>query len=146
MATTLANINIKDNSSWNTYLNLIYPVGSVYFATNNTSPASRFGGTWSVISNWRYLRFTGDYSTGGQEDLLITAGHLPPHVHRFDSYARYEVGYSGVGRANGAVGYNTIDSEYQHLITTGAYATSSVGGGSAFIPTYQSFYCWVRTA
>ena len=49
MATTLANISIKDNSSWNTYLNLIYPVGSLYFTNSSTSPASSLGGTWTEV-------------------------------------------------------------------------------------------------
>lgn len=51
MATTLANISIKDSSSWNTYLNLIYPVGTLYFSYTSTSPANRFGGSWSAISS-----------------------------------------------------------------------------------------------
>lgn len=50
MATTLASISIKDNSTWNTYLNLIYPIGSVYISYTSTSPATRFGGTWAAHS------------------------------------------------------------------------------------------------
>lgn len=32
-------------------VDLIYPVGSLYMTTGSTSPASLFGGTWSVVSN-----------------------------------------------------------------------------------------------
>lgn len=81
MATTLAKISIKDNSSWNTYLNLIYPVGSVYFASNNTSPATRFGGTWAAISNSKYLRLVNSYTSGGQSDNKIPTASLPSHTH-----------------------------------------------------------------
>lgn len=81
MATTLAKISIKDSSSWNTYLNLIYPVGSVYFASNNTSPATRFGGTWAAISNSKYLRLVNSYTSGGQSDNKIPTASLPSHTH-----------------------------------------------------------------
>lgn len=82
MATTLANISIKDSSSWNTYLNLIYPVGSVYFATNNTSPASRFGGTWSAVSGSRYLRLMNNAGTGGTNTTFkIPLSCMPAHTH-----------------------------------------------------------------
>lgn len=38
-------------SAWNTtaYLEDLYPVGSVYCNSTNTNPASKFGGTWSLI-------------------------------------------------------------------------------------------------
>lgn len=71
MATTLANISIKDSSSWNTYLNLIYPVGSVYFSYNSTSPATRFGGTWTAISG-RFI-YTGGTNTGGNNNAIVVS-------------------------------------------------------------------------
>jgi hypothetical protein len=36
--------------SWINILNVIYPVGSVYFSTINSSPAKTIGGTWQAIS------------------------------------------------------------------------------------------------
>lgn len=34
---------------WNTLLDLLYPVGSVYISNTNTNPGSVLGGTWSLI-------------------------------------------------------------------------------------------------
>ena len=81
MATTLANISIKDSSSWNTYLNLIYPVGSYYLANTATSPGSRFGGTWSQITGQRFLCGHSSAGTGGGNTHTLTVDQIPSHKH-----------------------------------------------------------------
>ena len=45
------------------YWKIIYPVGACYFSTENTSPATLFGGTWSALSN--YIKIGTSYTTGG---------------------------------------------------------------------------------
>ena len=83
MATTLANISIKDSSSWNTLLNLIYPIGSLYFSSNSTSPGSRFGGTWvalhtSSVNDAPHLKL-GPWGSGGNNTMTIS--QMPSHSH-----------------------------------------------------------------
>lgn len=34
----------------NNFIDVVYPVGSVYININSTSPATLFGGTWQAIS------------------------------------------------------------------------------------------------
>ena len=42
----------SDINTWkNNLLNIIYPIGSVYNSTTNTSPADTFGETWSLSMN-----------------------------------------------------------------------------------------------
>ena len=82
MATTLANISIKDSSSWNTYLNLIYPIGSYYLSNTNTSPGSRFGGTWTQIKDQRFLCGYTSITTGGANTVTLTVNEMPKHHHR----------------------------------------------------------------
>lgn len=72
MATTLANISIKDSSSWNTYLNLIYPIGSYYLSNSSTSPGSRFGGTWTAITG-RFLYCNSGTATGGSNNAIVVS-------------------------------------------------------------------------
>ncbi len=80
MATTLANISIKNNSSWNTYLDLIYPVGSIYISYTSTSPATRFGGTWSRIIG-RFLYCTTNTTPAGSNTHTLTVDQIPSHNH-----------------------------------------------------------------
>ena len=156
MATTLANINIKDNSSWNTYLNLIYPIGSYYISNTSTSPASRFGGSWSQVTG-RYPLFHSVNKTGGNYNISID--HLPAHSHpqiRYDpdnfstttnrSVAAFHhtgSSYSYGWYTNGLqVGY----SDAENLSWSDGSSGSYVGGGLSFYPAYQGVYAWYRTA
>lgn len=41
------------------FLNLVYPVGSIYWSSNNTNPATLFGGTWQQIKD-RFVLAAGD--------------------------------------------------------------------------------------
>lgn len=53
--------------AWTNILQIFFPIGSVYFSTVNSSPASTIGGTWTQITN-RFIR-TGDSptATGGSD-------------------------------------------------------------------------------
>lgn len=49
-------------------MDIVYPVGSIYLSVSSTSPATRFGGTWSRLQDNRFLRCgTSPSSTGGAE-------------------------------------------------------------------------------
>lgn len=119
MATTLANISIKDSSSWNTYLNLIYPVGSYYLSNNSKSPSSQFGGTWTQIKDQRFLCGYTSITTGGANSVTLTVNQIPKHTHttQFDKNA------------------NTLDASYGNWFYGGYSApsnpwpTGSAGGG-----------------
>lgn len=84
MATTLGKISIKDSSSWNTFLNLIYPVGSYYLANTATSPGSRFGGTWTQITGQRFLCGDKSVTTGGANSVTLSVDQMPKHTHQFN--------------------------------------------------------------
>ena len=67
-------------------LNLVYPVGSIYWSSNNTNPATLFGGTWTQIKD-RFILAAGDsYSngaTGGAATVTLTVSNMPSHSHSF---------------------------------------------------------------
>ena len=72
-------------------ISAIYPVGSVYYSVNNTSPATLFGiGTWQHLPSSKYTRIAdsssdvSSISTGGSDN--ITVNNLPAHYHTTTTY------------------------------------------------------------
>ena len=68
------------------FLNLVYPVGSIYWSSNNTNPGTLFGGTWTQIKD-RFILAAGDYNsngaTGGAATVTLTVSNMPSHTHSF---------------------------------------------------------------
>ena len=67
-------------------LNLVYPVGSIYWSSNNTNPGTLFGGSWTQIKD-RFILAAGDYysngATGGAATVTLTVSNMPSHSHSF---------------------------------------------------------------
>ena len=68
------------------FLNLVYPIGSIYWSSNNTNPGTLFGGTWTQIKD-RFILAAGDYysngATGGAATVTLTVSNMPSHSHSF---------------------------------------------------------------
>ena len=68
------------------FLNLVYPVGSIYWSSNNTNPGTLFGGTWTQIKD-RFILAAGDSytngATGGAATVTLTVSNMPSHSHSF---------------------------------------------------------------
>ena len=68
------------------FLNLVYPVGSIYWSSKNTNPATLFGGTWTQIKD-KFILAAGDYysngATGGAATVTLTVSNMPSHSHSF---------------------------------------------------------------
>lgn len=143
MATNLANISIKDNEKWNTYLDLIYPIGSYYFSNSSTSPANLLGGSWTNVTG-RFLYANNGTGTGGKNTHTLTISEMPSHRHSAYGLGVWEeslstsmkYGYAAMRGVNRSNHYGT--TEY----------TSYTGSGSAHnnMPAYKECYCWYRTA
>ena len=133
---SLTKISIKDSSSWYTFLNLIYPIGSLYFSNNSTSPATRFGGTWSALhadsaNSARYLKL-GPWSTGG--DNTIKVENMPSHTHIPSRRAIVQAN-SGLGNAELLAG--STMATYGWLVDNGkatGVTASQATGGQGFLP------------
>lgn len=69
-----------------TLLNFCYPIGSIYWSSNSTNPATLFGGTWVQIKD-KFVWAKGDSdtvdSTGGAKTVTLTVNNLPSHSHNF---------------------------------------------------------------
>lgn len=99
-------------------LDLVYPVGSIYMSTVNTSPASIMGGTWTRIQD-RFLLAAGSTytaaTTGGAATVTLDSTMIPSHLH-------------GVSITSGSVDINhyhsgtssTVDINHYHTGTADA--------------------------
>ena len=142
-----ADLSNKPSIPTNTsIIDLIYPVGSYYWNSNSTSPATLFGvGTWTQITNQFIFAAGGDYAsgdTGGEATHTLTIQEMPSHDHRCITDELFNV-YGGpfesdVGPASGH-GY-----AYPFYYSF----TGTKGGGKAHnnMPPYIVAYCWRRDA
>jgi microcystin-dependent protein len=63
-----------------------HPVGSLYWSSSPTDPATLFGGTWTQIKD-KFIWAKGDFdtvnATGGSKNVVLTENNLPAHTHSF---------------------------------------------------------------
>ena len=84
----LSTVNTSDTSSiYYKLMKLIYPVGSLYWSSKSTNPASLFGGTWVQIKD-RFILACGDTytsvdATGGASTVTLSVSNMPSHTHSF---------------------------------------------------------------
>jgi hypothetical protein len=141
------------------FLDLTYPIGSIYISTNNTNPSELFGGTWIAWGGGRVIagvdsnqtEFNTVEKTGGAKYTVFTPsgtvqghtltinempshGHYVPqqYLHRLDSDDNNFVNYG----QNGTLGGWCI--QWPTSVNTGvtrtgipAFNTNNNGGGAS---------------
>lgn len=140
----LTEIKLKSDKFY-PLLDMIYPIGAIYWSKNNTSPASLFGGTWVQIVEDRFPLFGNDDTTGGSRTVSISVANLPSHSHSTG------LGNTGGGRTDwGLVGEGAWGGHVLLRNGTGnSIATSATGSGTALTIPWQPwryYYAWRRTA
>ena len=145
-------------------VNYIYPVGSLYWSSKNTDPATLFGGTWQRIKD-KFILAAGDTyaagSTGGAASVALTVAQLPAHNHSASTNSTgshthtitlgYDVtdgsGYGkympqNTGKRNDTL-TSSWDGSHSHTVSV-----SNTGSGQSHnnMPPYITYYCWERTA
>lgn len=127
-----------------------FPVGYIYMSTNGTSPASTYGGTWSPLTDSRFLRPSGSWNgQGGESTHKLTTSEMPSHGHSLYTGSALSDGnvdkyWGGNGRA--ARSPSTTWNSISNWDKMGMCITS--GGGEAHnnLPPYRTCYAWYRTA
>lgn len=154
-------VAVLDNSGqvyYRTPADLIYPVGSVYIAFNDTNPSMLFGGTWERIKNTFLWAVGSDGQDlgfrGGEAEHTLTVSEMPSHnghlsagiagdvPHKKGNYKGFlnsstMTAYGDIGR-----GWNVHQGNEMHP------ASEAVGGGQAHnnMPPYIYVSMWRRTA
>lgn len=151
------NFNINGDFTINgkTFLDLVYPIGSVYTSTVNTSPASMFGGTWEQIED-RFLLAAGNTYTagtiGGEAEHTLTENELASHLHWFPGEGgSFTFSWGRTFGQNVTVhGATAIaDSTWGNDLATDQgnfWGTNRTGGGQPHnnMPPYLTVYMWKR--
>lgn len=152
-------------------VDLVYPVGSIYFSTINTNPSVLFGGTWEAYAQGRTLIGNGTSdqtfsagNTGGESNHTLSTNEMPSHYHGLSTCnaGTYNDDYDwvspwGNNKGGGAVSTKVIAevsvsglSAQRHLKSYGynGQGMSSEGGSGAHnnLPPYIVVYMWRRTA
>ena len=143
-------------------LQMIYPVGSIYMSTNNVSPATFIGGTWTLIQG-KFLLAAGDgYTagdTGGEATHTLTAAESGQKeitisgdgAHQHNVLMKYRQAGVVTGSAAYFHGDGTLNyTGFSTVADQGAHS-HSVSGSDATnahnnMPPYLVVYVWTRTA
>lgn len=101
-------------ATWVNLMDIVYPVGSMYFSATSTSPASTVGGTWSQIKG-ALIAATGNngfasVNYGGS--LKISINQMPTHAH------------DGKTSVNG-----TTKQNYSNAVSSSGYAWTNIFTG-----------------
>ena len=144
-------------ATWVNLMDIVYPIGSMYFSATSTSPASTVGGTWSQIKG-AVIAATGSngfasVNYGGS--LKMSIKQMPTHSHDGKTTVNGTKKSHYVNAISNA-GYAWTDTftgldygEYQTDQTVSnlnATMTNATGGGQNFLPYHFGCYVWRRTA
>lgn len=124
-----------------------YPVGSIYISANSTSPATLFGGTWTPITDGRFLRPSGSWNqTGGTDththwtNIGKAAGEMAIYLVDDTSFAgsttQVTTDFGGAKITN----FTAIYAQAHAPMRQGSTAPSNT------LPSYRTAYFWRRTA
>ena len=137
------------------FVDMIYPVGSIYMSVNSTSPETLFGGTWESIGGRFLLGADATYaagSTGGEATHKLTVSELPVLSGSISMHGE-GAGGSVVAGVSGVFSAATVEQGYQSsAVNSGAPSVSRiefhVGSGQRHnnLPPYLAVYMWKRTA
>ena len=88
----------KFSNELSSFLNKIYPVGSIYISTANTNPSTFLGGTWENYADGRVLKGIKSGTagtTGGSSTVTLSTANLPAHTHTFTPSGSVSSSFTG---------------------------------------------------
>lgn len=156
-------VNSGSSTDTGNLLDLIHPIGSLYWSKNPTRPEELFGGTWTQIKD-KFILAAGDNyevgSVGGESEVSLTVEQMPEHSHNGSAasvgghtHPIYAVGeYHPRSGGEGANNRSMYTSQTASSGSAGAHSheltIDSTGSGVAHnnMPPYVTYYCWERTA
>lgn len=116
-----------------------YDVGDYYISNSSTSPAAKYGGSWTRLQGRFILGAGSGYtqgSTGGEANVTLTVSQIPSHTHVVR------------GGLNCVQGSNTRELGDSTTPNRNDVQTESTGGGQPHnnMPPYRAAYIWYRVS
>ena len=123
------------------FIDMIYPIGSIYMSVNDMNPSLFIGGIWEQIEDRFLLACGSTYTngaTGGEATHTLTINEMPSHRHsrmtQPQVFAEQDTTKSDIiSPASGSANKVTKYTDY-------------TGGGQAHnnMPPYLAVYMWKR--
>ena len=168
-AITIAPNAITSTEIAQSFLDSIYPIGSVYTnATNSTNPGTLLGfGTWVSFGAGRVpvgidssdTDFDAAEETGGAKEVTLTNAQIPGHTHTGAAYYKIDGGnqtdptgetertfFHEDGGHTKTTGSDSSYGRANLLTNTGGGGTAPGGGSHTNLQPYIVVYMWKRTA
>lgn len=158
------NFKLKTPGGIKSFLDAVYPVGSIYMSVKSTNPGTLFGGTWAAIAKGRTLvgvntsdtDFKTPEKTGGSKshthttaNHTLTVNEMPNHNHDFEAVGRVLYWDSGLPSYGGLASGNTVQYSWgtrTKYVGGGAGHNHGNTGSTSNVFPYFTCYIWKRTA
>ncbi len=157
----MATLKYKKDSNWvnltlsnSTILSQVYPVGSLYISNTSTSPASRWGGTWTPVTGY-FPYFNASTTSGGSNTHTHALNNGYAQVrYDFTNSPNLQFGMSSHtwSTSNGMMiefAPTSVNRKKEGELTASSNKAVALAGNSnsaSSMPAYRSFYAWYRTA
>lgn len=132
--------------SWVNLLDIVYPIGAVYFSRNSASPASIVGGSWTQIQGAVLGAVGESISNGYGGDKTISVDQMPKHKHSVkwsnDPDDETEVEFASQDYPSRHFAYGKVKrwvSQVESGITSEGLVVLPTGGGKNISPTTLEF-------
>lgn len=141
-------------------LDIVYPVGSMYFSTSAASPVDIVGGTWTKIQGAALAASGSGYSVAGGfgGNKAISVNQMPKHTHipkNFDGSVPnseawesifHVLNFDSSGNYQPSGRYTWASTNSKEVLRFASVLDSMAGGGQDYIPYHYSINVWKRTA
>lgn len=153
-ATTTFSLGEKQWHHRISFIDMIYPIGSIYMSTNSVNPSLFIGGEWEQIQD-RFLLASGSTygagNTGGSADAVVVShSHSPTTSNNKFLVSPDNVAVNSTHRAFPATGssaYFVYVADTPNGINENANTTTvGVSGTNKNMPPYLVVYMWKRIA
>lgn len=151
------NFKLKTPGGIKSFLDAVYPVGSIYMSVKSTNPGTLFGGTWVAIAG-KFLIGVGTNKDSDNKSKTFSAnqtGGKYYHTHTLNNaYGHLYIGSTYIYFNRKNVNYHTdfrkdVSGSYYSSAKDNEASVLTLGGttdGSNDLPPYLAVYIWQRTA